>query len=100
MLNEYIIIKDYCESCHVEPDFVFMLGEDGLIDVSVVDELNCFPVAQLPEVERYAHLYYDLSINMEGLGAVQHLLSQIDELKNEVRKLQNELRFYRSFERE
>lgn len=38
MLNEFIIIKDYCESCHIEPDFVFMLGEDGLIDVSVVDE--------------------------------------------------------------
>ena len=98
MTNDFIIISDSCKKCHVEPDFIFTLGEDGLIDISVVDELRCFPEAQLPELERYVHLHYDLSINHEGLGAVRHLLSQIEDLQKEVLRLQNELRFYRSFD--
>mgnify|MGYP000033183336 FL=1 len=100
MLNDFILIKDYCERCNIEPDFILMLEEDGLIDITVVGESRCFPVAQLPEIERYVHLYYDLSIIREGIGAVKHLLSQIDDLQEEVRRLQNELRFYRSFEEE
>ena len=68
MLNDFILIKDYCERCNIEPDFILMLEEDGLIDITVVGESRCFPVAQLPEIERYVHLYYDLSINREGIG--------------------------------
>lgn len=83
MLNDFILIKDYCERCNIEPDFILMLEEDGLIDITVVGESRCFPVAQLPEIERYVHLYYDLSINREGIGAVKHLLSQIDDLQEE-----------------
>lgn len=81
MLNDFILIKDYCKSCNIEPDFILMLGEDGIdryYDCKRV-EID-FPVAQLPEIERYVHLYYDLSINREGIGAVKHLLSQIDDL--------------------
>ena len=78
----------------------FMLEEEGLYDISFVGESRCLPVALLPDIVRYVHLYYDLSINREGIGAVKHLLSQIDDLQEEVRRLQNELRFYRSFEEE
>ena len=49
MLNDFILIKDYCERCNIEPDFILMLEEDGLIDITVVGESRCFPVAQLPE---------------------------------------------------
>ena len=66
MQTDLIIINDYCARCDIEPDFVRMLGEGGLIDVEMIDDTDCFPASQLGELERYTHLYYDLSINIEG----------------------------------
>ena len=70
MQNDLIIINDYCTHCNIEPDFILMLGEDGLIDIEVIDDTSYFPASQLNELERYTHLYYDLSINIEGIDAI------------------------------
>ncbi len=94
MQNDLIIISDYCDCCHIEPDFVMMLGENGLIDVEVKDDVSCFPASQLAEMERYTHLYYDLSINIAGIDAICHLLERIENMQNEIRQLENKLRFY------
>ena len=93
MQNDLIIISDYCSRCNIEPDFVMMLGEDGLIDIEIRNNVSYFPAEQLNELERYAHLYYDLSINIEGIDAIRHLL--VEDLQQKVRRLENELRFYR-----
>lgn len=37
MQNDLIIITDYCSQCNIEPDFVLMLGEDGLINIEYID---------------------------------------------------------------
>lgn len=76
MQNDLIIINDYCTHCNIEPDFILMLGEDGLIDIEVIDDTSYFPASQLNELERYTHLYYDLSINIEGIDAIRHLLTE------------------------
>lgn len=94
MQNDLIIINDYCERCDIEPDFVLMLGEGGLIDVEIIGNTGYFPASQLGELERYTHLYYDLSINIEGIDAIRHLLRRIEDLQERVRKLENELHFY------
>ena len=70
MQTDLIIINDYCTRCDIEPDFVRMLGEGGLIDVEMIDDTDCFPASQLGELERYT-------------------------LQERVRKLENELHFYR-----
>ena len=72
-----------------------MLGEDGLIDIEVIDDTSYFPASQLNELERYTHLYYDLSINIAGIDAIHHMLERIELLQQEVRSLRNELEFYR-----
>lgn len=95
MQNDLIIISDYCDHCHIEPDFVMRLGEDGLIDVEIRDNIGYFPADQLAELEQYTHLYYDLSINIEGIDAIRHLLRRMEGMQNEIRRLENELRFYR-----
>jgi hypothetical protein len=95
MQTDLIIINDYCTRCDIEQDFVRMLGEGGLIDVEMIDDTDCFPASQLGELERYTHLYYDLSINIEGIDAIRHLLRRIENLQERVRKLENELHFYR-----
>lgn len=95
MQNDLIIISDYCSRCNIEPDFVMMLGEDGLIDIEIRNNVSYFPAEQLNELERYAHLYYDLSINIEGIDAIRHLLARVEDLQQKVLRLENELRFYR-----
>lgn len=95
MQNDLIIIKDYCNQCRIEPDFILMLGEDGLIDIEIIDGTQYFPAKQLDDIERYTHLYYDLSINVEGIDAIRHLLNRIEALQDRVRNLEAELKFYR-----
>ena len=95
MQNDLIIISDYCNQCNIEPDFVLMLGEGGLINIEVINETQCFPASQLSDMERYAHLYYDLSINVEGIDAIRHLLNRIETLQDRIQALERELRFYK-----
>ena len=95
MQNDLIIITDYCSQCNIEPDFVLMLGEDGLINIEYIDNTRCFPASQRNDLERCAHLYYDLSINIEGIDAIRHLLNRVESLQKRVRFLENELRFYK-----
>ena len=95
MQDEFIIINDYCKHSNVEPDFILMLNEDGLIDIKMINETSCFPASQLSEIERYAHLYYDLSINIAGIDAIRHLLKRMENMQMRIRQLENELKFYR-----
>ena len=67
MQSDLIIINDFCDRCHVDPSFITELEEDGLIEVRVIDEERYLPASQLAELERYTHLYYDLSINIAGM---------------------------------
>ena len=95
MQNELIIGSEYCRKCHIEPSFIDLLHEGGLIEVMTEGGERYLTFTQLPDVERYSRMYYDLSINIEGIDAIRHLLTKIDNLQNKVRSLENELRFYR-----
>ena len=48
--------------------------------------------SQLPDVERYSRMYYDLSINIEGIDAIHHLLERMEEMQQEIYSLHNKLR--------
>lgn len=94
MQNELIIISDYCDKCHIEPSFIDLLQEEGLIDVQMEEGgKRCLLFSQLPDVERYSRMYYDLSINMEGIDAIHYLLERMDEMQKEINRLQARLRF-------
>ena len=94
MQNDYIILSDYCDKCHVEPSFIDLLQEGGLIDIYMEDGKPCLLFSQLPDVERYSRMYYDLSINMEGIDAIHHLLQRIAEIQREIDRLHSRLRFF------
>ena len=54
----------------------------------------CLTFSQLPDVERYSRMYYDLSINMEGIDVIHHLLERMDEMQREIRDLRTRLRMF------
>lgn len=95
METDLIIISEYCEKSHTDPDFLASLEEDGLIEIRTVEGRRCLLMSQLGELERYSRLYYDLSINVEGIDAIRHLLDRIHLLQREVERLRRQLRKYR-----
>lgn len=96
MENDLIIISEYCEKSHIEPTFLISLEEGGLIEIRTVDGQQYLLASQLRELERYSHLYYDLSINIEGIDAIHHMLERIEGLQHEVRQLRRQLMHFKN----
>ena len=83
MQREFIIVSEYCLKCHIDPSFIELLEESGLIEMEVKENEHYLLVAQLPDLERYSRMYYELSINIEGIDAIRHLLQRIELMKHE-----------------
>lgn len=96
MQSELIIVREYCQKSHIEPDFIFLLEEGGLIDITIVEGERYLYSSQLHELERYSRMYYDLSINIEGIDAIHHLLNRVESMQQEIENLKNKLRLYES----
>ena len=95
MQTELIIVSEYCHKCHIEPSFIDMLQEGGLIEVRTEAGERYLLLSQLPDVERYSRMYYDLSINMEGIDAIHHILERMEGMRREINSLRNQLLLYR-----
>ncbi|MFR9165476.1 MAG: chaperone modulator CbpM [Dysgonomonas sp.] len=87
MQQELIIISEYCEKTDIEPQFISRLEEEGLIEIHSSDGKQYLDISQLGDIERYAHLYYELSINIEGIDVIRLLLERIQEMKSEIARL-------------
>lgn len=95
METDLIIIDEYCQKSHTDPTFLLSLEESGLIEIRTVNGERYLPASQLREVERYSHLYYDLSINLEGIDAIRHMLGRIENLQHEILQLRKQLHRFR-----
>lgn len=95
METDLIIINEYCEKSHTDPEFLISLEEGGLIEIRRVNGKQYLLVSQLSELERYSHLYYDLSINIEGIDAIRHMLERMRTLQHEVYRLRRQLHCFK-----
>lgn len=96
MDTDLIIISEYCEKSHTDPTFLLSLEEGGLIEIRDRQWKQYLLLSQLGELERYSHLYYDLSINIEGIDAIRHILGRMDSLQQEIRQLRRQLKRYQT----
>lgn len=94
MQTDLIIVSEYCQKCRIEPSFIILLEEGGLIDIRIVEGEKYLIVSQLKNLEQYTRMYYDLSINMEGIDAIHHLLDRVKNLQHEVNHLRSKLGIY------
>lgn len=94
MQTDLIIVSEYCQKCHIDPAFIRLLEEGGLIDVDVVEGERYLLSSQLRDLERYTRMYYDLSINIEGIDAIHHILRRVNRLQQEITGLRKRLRLY------
>ncbi len=91
MQSEFIIVSEYCVKCDIEPSFIRLLAEEGLIDLRIIEGSERILTSQLPDLERYVRLHYDLSVNIAGIDVIRHLLTRVDELQTEIRLLKRRL---------
>lgn len=91
MQTELIIVREYCRKCQIEPSFIELLEEGGLISVRTEDGEHYLLVSQLPDLERYSRMYYELSINMEVIDAIHHLLERMNRMRREIDLLREQL---------
>lgn len=96
METDFIIVDEYCHKSRIEPSFIISLEEGGLIEIQVIQGEKYLPVSQLQDLERYIHLHYDLSINIEGIDAIRHMLNRMTDLQSEITQLRNQLKIYRT----
>ena len=92
MNTELIIIREYCTQSRIEPDFIVQLENEGLIEITVIDNETYIIASQLRNLEQYARWHYDLSINIEGIDVIRNLLDRMDDMKDEIFKLKEKLR--------
>lgn len=94
MQTDYIIVREYCRQSCLEPTFLYALEEVGLIELFREEEEMYLTASQLPKLEQYRRMHEDLSINVEGIDAIQHLLDRMESLREEVNALRSRLRLY------
>ena len=92
--TKLISIQKFCEHYNVPKTFINALHEYELVEVIVTNDENYLKTAQLNEVEKMMRLHYDLDINLEGIDAIYNLLKQLEILQEEIKYLNNKLRFY------
>lgn len=94
MPTDLIIVSEYCEKCHVEPDFIVLLEEEGLIEIRRKNKERYILVSQLQELERYSRMYYDLAINIAGIDVIRHLLERMESMRTEISLLKRQQNVY------
>lgn len=87
MKTGLIIIQEYCNNSRVEPSFIDLLENEGLIELEIVEGEQYIRESQLQDLERFANWYYDLSINIEGIDVIQNLLRKVQNMEQELYSL-------------
>ncbi|MDR2039623.1 MAG: chaperone modulator CbpM [Bacteroidales bacterium] len=91
MQTDLIIASEYCQEFHVESSFIELLADEGLIELQIVEGVSYILTDQIPDLNRYVRWHYDLSINIEGIDTIRHLLLKMDEMQLEISRLRQQL---------
>ncbi|MDR2147783.1 MAG: chaperone modulator CbpM [Tannerella sp.] len=91
MNEELILLTDFISSTDAELEFIDLLEAEGLIQTIVREQVKYIHTEQLPDLETFTRLYYDLSINIEGIDVIHNLLQRMRELEAELRLLRGRI---------
>ncbi|WP_160717520.1 chaperone modulator CbpM [Chitinophaga solisilvae] len=92
METQHSITVEQCSQYYsISSSFIFDLDEHGLITLLRMEEEAYLDYDQLPLLEKYMRLHYDLQVNMEGLEAISHLLERVQLLHATIRRLGGEI---------
>lgn len=84
---ERISREELVKIYNIELTFFDSLEESGLVKTETENEVKYLLYEELPAFERFANWHYDLDVNLPGLEVINHLLSKLEELRRENRRL-------------
>ena len=95
MENEHSIPADeFCAHYNVEFSFINALQENGLIEMTTIEENYFIDENQLQKLEKYTRWHYDLDVNLEGIEVIDQMLTRIKNMQHEIAALRNKLQLY------
>jgi hypothetical protein len=95
MQTEYLVaVDEFCASHNIEISFIRSLQQNGLIEITTIEQTGFIDAGQLPQVEKFIRFYYELDINIEGIETISHMLDRIRSMQEEIIALRNRLRLY------
>jgi len=95
MQTEYLVaVEEFCASHNIEISFISSLQQNGLVEITTIEQTGFIDAGQLPQVEKFIRFYYELDINIEGIETISHMLDRIRSMQNEIISLRNRLRLY------
>jgi hypothetical protein len=99
MQTEYLVaVDEFCASHNIEISFISSLQQNGLIEITTIEQTGFIRTEQLPQVEKFIRFRYELDINLEGIETISHMLDRIQSMQDEILTLRNKLQLYESVE--
>jgi hypothetical protein len=92
--DDLITANEFCTYYNIEISFIKSLQESGLVEITTIEETGFIHTSQLPQLEKWMRLYYEMNINLEGIETISHLLQQINNMQDQIQELKNRLRLY------
>jgi hypothetical protein len=93
-LENLIAINEFCVNHHIETSFIDSLQQNGLIEITTIEQIGFIDVGQLQQLEKIVQFHYELDINLEGIETINHLLQRINTMQHEIITLRNRLGLY------
>lgn len=95
MIAQHLIpTQTICSHYNIEISFVDALNKMGLIQIEIIEQVQCIHQDQISDLEKIIRLHNELNVNLEGIDIVFNLLQKEMELRNELTTLKNRLRLY------
>ena len=99
-MPEHLISTDeFCSHYKVEYSFITALQQNGLIEITTIDQHSFIDHDHLKNIARLVRLHYDLDINLEGIEAITYLLNRVKNMQSEIISLKNRLSIYEDDEK-
>jgi hypothetical protein len=89
--DNLILLEKCCSKLEIEYSFIKNLNENGLIEIILIENEQYISNEHLKRLERAIQFHYGLNINVEGIDVIHNLLTQIDDLQEELRIAKNKL---------
>lgn len=86
-MTERISQEQIVQIYNIEIHFLNALEDSGLIQPEIENEIKYILYDDLPALERFANWHYDMDVNLPGLEIIHRLLSKIEMLQQENRRL-------------
>ncbi len=93
-IENLIALDEFCVKHEIEISFIDSLQQNGLIEITMIEDAWFIDSDQLLQLEKFVRFYYELDINLEGIETISHLLERVNALQDELTMLKNRLGIY------